>query len=212
MIRESDVYGLVTDLGTKITNPLTTTGDIIYSSSGSTPARLAIGAANTVLHGGTTPSYSGIAITDLTATGTPSSSTYLRGDNTWATISGGGITSVTNTGTYENATISGSTINIPNLWPRVWNPLGTVMTADLVADASNIQEPCVLYEGNPGESESKQKITTYKKDTPKKNNKKWLNSLFLTTPTPVRNWQGLWPAPCLRQIPYSVGFGPLFRM
>lgn len=68
-------------------NPMTTTGDIIYSSSGSTAARLAIGGANTVLHGGTTPSYSGIAIADHTATGTPSATTFLRGDNTWSTIS-----------------------------------------------------------------------------------------------------------------------------
>ena len=31
-----------------------------------------------------------VGIANLTATGTPSSTTYLRGDNTWATISGGG--------------------------------------------------------------------------------------------------------------------------
>lgn len=31
-----------------------------------------------------------VGITELSATGTPSSSTYLRGDNTWATIAGGG--------------------------------------------------------------------------------------------------------------------------
>jgi hypothetical protein len=62
---------------------------------------------------------------------------------------GGGVTTVTSLGTHENASISGSTLNIPNLWPRVWEPLGTVMTPDLVADAGNIQEPCVIYEGSP---------------------------------------------------------------
>lgn len=31
-----------------------------------------------------------VGTTELSATGTPSSSTYLRGDNTWATIAGGG--------------------------------------------------------------------------------------------------------------------------
>ena len=31
-----------------------------------------------------------VGISDLTATGTPSSTTYLRGDNTWATVAGGG--------------------------------------------------------------------------------------------------------------------------
>lgn len=47
--------------GGGMTNPLTTTGDIIYSSSGTTPARLAIGATGTVLQGGTIPSWSGAA-------------------------------------------------------------------------------------------------------------------------------------------------------
>lgn len=50
----------------KLSNVLTTTGDIIYSSSGSTAARLAIGGTNTVLHGGTTPSYSAIVNGDIT--------------------------------------------------------------------------------------------------------------------------------------------------
>ena len=39
---------------------------------------------------GTGNSISNIDPADLSATGTPSSSTYLRGDNTWATVSGGG--------------------------------------------------------------------------------------------------------------------------
>ena len=33
-----------------------------------------------------------IALADLSATGTASSSTFLRGDNSWATPSGGGLT------------------------------------------------------------------------------------------------------------------------
>lgn len=46
----------------------------------------------TVSGGGATWSIDSGAVTiaDLSATGTPSSSTYLRGDNTWATIAGGG--------------------------------------------------------------------------------------------------------------------------
>lgn len=48
-----------------MTNPLTTTGDIIYSSSGTTAARLAIGSATTVLHGGTTPGYAAVVEGDL---------------------------------------------------------------------------------------------------------------------------------------------------
>lgn len=41
-----------------------------------------------------------IGITELSATGTPSATTYLRGDNTWATISAGG--DVTKVGTPVN--------------------------------------------------------------------------------------------------------------
>lgn len=37
-----------------------------------------------------TEKLASVDITDLTATGTPSATTYLRGDNTWATPSGGG--------------------------------------------------------------------------------------------------------------------------
>ncbi len=33
-----------------------------------------------------------VGVTKLSATGTPSASTYLRGDNTWATVSAGGLT------------------------------------------------------------------------------------------------------------------------
>jgi hypothetical protein len=45
---------------TGMTNPMTTTGDVIYSSSGSTPARLGIGTANQVLRvnaGATAPEW-----------------------------------------------------------------------------------------------------------------------------------------------------------
>jgi hypothetical protein len=42
------VHGLTLDT-TGMTNPMTTTGDVIYSSSGSTPARLGIGTAGQVL-------------------------------------------------------------------------------------------------------------------------------------------------------------------
>lgn len=50
------------------------------------------GITTTVLHGNASgnPSFAQIGITDLSATGTPSSVTYLRGDNTWATIAAGG--------------------------------------------------------------------------------------------------------------------------
>jgi hypothetical protein len=40
----------------------------------------------------TTLANSVVGIANLSATGTPSATTYLRGDNTWATISGGSVT------------------------------------------------------------------------------------------------------------------------
>jgi len=51
------------------------TGDVTASGSGSVAATIAAGAVDIAM---------------LSATGTPSSSTYLRGDNTWATPAGSG--------------------------------------------------------------------------------------------------------------------------
>ena len=61
----------------------------------------------------------------LNATGTPSSSTYLRGDNTWATIGGGG--DVTKVGTPVNNQVG------------VWTGDGTIEgTSGLTYDGSNL--------------------------------------------------------------------------
>jgi hypothetical protein len=63
------------------------------------------GTATTVLHGNAAgnPSWAQIAIADLSATGTPSSTTYLRGDNTWATVTGGSAAGSSTNVTYNNA-------------------------------------------------------------------------------------------------------------
>jgi hypothetical protein len=58
----------ITD-ATGMTNPMTTTGDVIYSSSGSTPARLGIGTAGQVLQvnsGATAPEWISPAASGLT--------------------------------------------------------------------------------------------------------------------------------------------------
>jgi hypothetical protein len=67
-----------------MTNPMTTTGDTIYSSSGSTPARLGIGATGNVL-------------------------TVAGGVPTWAAPSGGGTTSAFNATKSSNQSLSAST-------------------------------------------------------------------------------------------------------
>lgn len=69
---------------TGMTNPMTTTGDTIYSSSGSTPARLGIGSSGQVL-------------------------TVSGGLPTWATPSSGAFTSIA-TGTLSGASVTISSI------------------------------------------------------------------------------------------------------
>ena len=48
-----------------------------------------------------------IGIAELSATGSPSSSTYLRGDNVWATVSGGGGGGDANQNAFSNIAVSG---------------------------------------------------------------------------------------------------------
>lgn len=71
--------------------PLTTRGDLLVANSTPALARLATGAANTVLHGGTDPSYSAVVaadITNATITGTQiASSVALAGSPTTTTQS-----------------------------------------------------------------------------------------------------------------------------
>ena len=89
----------------KVTNA-THSGDV----TGSTTLTIANGAVD---------------IAHLSASGTPSGSTYLRGDNTWATISGGG--DVSKVGTPVNNQVG------------VWTGDGTIEgDADLTFDGSNL--------------------------------------------------------------------------
>ena len=82
---------------TGMTNPMTTTGDTIYSSSGSTPARLGIGTTGQVL------SVSG---------GVPA----------WTTISAGSLTSIA-TGSLSGSSVTISSINqsYKNLTLMIYN-------------------------------------------------------------------------------------------
>jgi hypothetical protein len=83
---------------TGMTNPMTTTGDTIYSSSGSTPARLGIGSTGDVL---------------TVAGGVPS----------WAAPSGGGGMTLINTG---GTTLTGASVTISSL-PAIYNDLQIVV-------------------------------------------------------------------------------------
>jgi len=78
-----------------------TTGDVVtVNSAGVTVTGVATattfsgsGASLTALNG-TNISSGTVAVARLAASGTPSASTYLRGDSSWATVSGG-VTSIT---------------------------------------------------------------------------------------------------------------------
>lgn len=90
-------------------NPMTTTGDIIYSSNNSgSPARLGIGGANTVVHGGATPSYS--AVVDGDFSGQLSTAKGGTGQNSSATFPTSGVV-LTDT---NSVTVSNKTLNDTN--------------------------------------------------------------------------------------------------
>jgi len=69
--------------------------DAGWTSNAGTVTSVATSSGTFVDISGGTITTSGTITVDLSASGTPSASTYLRGDNTWATIGGGGtVTSV----------------------------------------------------------------------------------------------------------------------
>ena len=94
------VTGTTVTISTTATNNL---GDVLSVGAGDTTF---IDGTST---GGTTPSIS----MALSATGTPSSSTYLRGDNTWSTIAAGYVSWIAraDAGT-QNPILTGDTVDI----------------------------------------------------------------------------------------------------
>lgn len=94
---------------TGMTNPMTTTGDTIYSSSGSTPARLGIGSTGQVL---------------TVAGGVPS----------WAAPAGGAYTLINTGGT----TLSGTSVTISSI-PATYKFLYLVVVDGYVGTADNIE-------------------------------------------------------------------------
>jgi hypothetical protein len=95
---------------TGMTNPMTTTGDIIYSSPGSTPVRLGIGSTGNVL---------------TVASGVPS----------WAAPAGGGGYTLINTG---GTTFSGTSITISTI-PATYKFLYLVVVDAYVGTADKLE-------------------------------------------------------------------------
>ena len=99
-----------------MTNPMTTTGDTIYSSSGSTPARLAIGSTGNVL-------------------------TVAGGVPTWASIPSSSPASATNTVSSYQTTTSTSFTDLSTSGPAVTVTTGTkalvILTAYIATDGGS---------------------------------------------------------------------------
>jgi hypothetical protein len=94
--------GTVTALG----NTTTGSGSIVLATS-PTLVTPALGTPSSV----TLTNATGLPISGISATGTPSITTYLRGDGSWATLSGGGsVTSVGQTFTGGLISVSGSPV------------------------------------------------------------------------------------------------------
>lgn len=108
----------------------TVVGKSVLKSADAAAVRTAIGAGTSNIALGTTsttaaagndsrlsntrtPTDSSVTIAKLTATGTPNATTYLRGDNTWATVSGGSSSpsslNIGNTVASQNVNVSNAT-------------------------------------------------------------------------------------------------------
>jgi hypothetical protein len=127
-------------------NPMTTTGDIIYSSSGSTAARLGIGGAHTLIHGGTTPSYSAVDLTaDVTGllpnANLANSAITIQGTSTSL---GGSVNPINGTGfvkasgttiSYDNSTYTTSTGT--NNYLPIYTGASTISSSNVYKQSSS---------------------------------------------------------------------------
>jgi hypothetical protein len=111
-----------TDFDAKMSNVMTDLGDIIYGGAAGAPTRLGIGASGTVLHGGTTPSYSKVVESDLNLTNVTTANVtiaqhglcptlsnnaaqFLDGSGSWSVPAGAAVvayTAVSGTGSSKN--------------------------------------------------------------------------------------------------------------
>jgi hypothetical protein len=125
-ITEADVTGLTTDLAAKTDKAtLTAKGDIYAATAASAPARVAAGAANTLLQADSAQAAgvrwgqlvdANVApaqnLTKLSAvTGTPTGAKYLRDDGSWQTPPGSGATGAIQLTPGEAALPDGSANN-----------------------------------------------------------------------------------------------------
>ncbi len=133
-------------------NPGTTTGDIFYCSTTATPCteqRLGIGSSATVLHGGTTPSYSAVSLTaDVTGVlplangGTNKNMTAAAGGIVWTDSDS---MEVTGAGTGSDWVLSGGSAT-----PTMSSTTTSAKTFSATTDASSSTTGTVIVSGGVG--------------------------------------------------------------
>jgi len=109
-----------------MTNPMTTTGDTIYSSSGSTPARLGIGTAGQVLQvnsGATAPEW---------VTGSSSSFTQLA----TGTLSGASVSLTSISGSYQDLILVITKFRPATDGANLWLRMNNVTAANYASSTS----------------------------------------------------------------------------
>ena len=143
-----DSGGLVprANLPPLLANPMTDVGDMIVGTTAGAPARLSIGSAHTVIHGGTSPAYSGVVEADLSLTdvttanvstsahgfapkGTGDATAYLDGTGAYSTpVSAPGNLS----GDVTSIGLATTLVNVPNATPHA----GSSVLANIAAPSS----------------------------------------------------------------------------
>lgn len=111
------------------TNPMTNAGDIMYGASGGAATRLAIGGANTVLHGGSTaPSYSNIVQGDV-------NNGYIDLSSTQTGIAGNKTLNGIWTFSSTNTASSGTT-NYGTIFTHIGNQTSTAGFTDIFLNST----------------------------------------------------------------------------
>lgn len=150
--------------GTKLNTDLDTIDALFAAAGTGTSVGLNVGAGKTIAVAGTlnvtNATVTGFVVSDITATGTPSSTTYLRGDGSWQTITipaqvypGAGVAVSTGTawntsltapsgalvGTTDTQTLTNKTLTSPRIGTAVLDMNGNEVFA-ITATASAVND------------------------------------------------------------------------